>query len=288
MRATSADAPRLADTPAEEPDFLAPVYRTPQAFGVSLRWTPTTAAIAGDLASDLASGFETASAAAVTLTHRGQTVHRDWLTSLEASISSFKSGESVSSDLDTLRKISTLSGIPLRRLCAGEAGGLEWPAPVRVHRDPQLVARLQKLRDQLDATDYAQMVGKGIRKRTGDLAGTSAPIQGPSDTTNILDISEIRTQSRQITAIINMMFSVLGVGGAVFAASKYASGDMAIRVLLSILSAIVTAVAEAWFILRYTNILDMSDGTTTASSKPAPGRRIASSASRSHTKPKDQ
>ncbi|KAK8751936.1 hypothetical protein OTU49_011144 [Cherax quadricarinatus] len=105
-------------------------------------------------------------------------------------------------------------------------------------RNPELEARVQRLRSEQENREYNNMV-KSI---------------DPShyvDGTNIGDIGkELRSVNKQIISGIQYLLSIVGTFFAVFVAMGFATSDYGVRALSATISAVVVGLAEVYFIIR--------------------------------------
>ncbi|KAJ2783481.1 hypothetical protein H4R18_001690 [Coemansia javaensis] len=178
-----------------------------------------------------------------------------WADSGEAArIAAIGSG---ASDRISLADVEALS----RRLRAqGGAGGEPWvhqllrgsrmhvAAPAPRERDPALDARLDKIRRQLEEQEYRRMTAgvvplpaaaaEPLAAVPGVRTGQSAPPTAVKQ--------ELRDVNRAVSAIVNILFSAVGVGFAVGYASYAVTPEIGWRVLMALGAAAAIALAETW------------------------------------------
>jgi hypothetical protein len=127
------------------------------------------------------------------------------------------------------------------------------PALPEPTRNPELMARLERIRIAQENQEYARMVGHIVPASTLP-GGASAPIT---------EAEEWQQSKRQLTAIVNVLFSMVGVFVAVFWVTDMVTDDLAYRVLWSLLASFIVAAAEIWLYVRYMDRDTMSTSTET-------------------------
>ncbi|KAJ2025568.1 hypothetical protein IWW57_003331 [Coemansia sp. S610] len=133
---------------------------------------------------------------------------------------------------------------------------MHFEAPPAKPRNPELVARLDKIRKQLEEQEYKRMTaGVSVHVRgipAHSLAGDDLvlPAVPGVRTGQSLGFGSIKQEmgavNQQISVIINILFSALGVGFAVAYASYTLTPYIGYRVLLGLGSAVLIALAETW------------------------------------------
>ncbi|KAJ2525016.1 hypothetical protein GGI11_000394 [Coemansia sp. RSA 2049] len=133
--------------------------------------------------------------------------------------------------------------------------------PLRKPRDPALDARLDAIRRQLDEHEYRKMTAnvtsfpsvstENDKKSTaGSYAETMFPAVPGVRVGQSMGLATVRQDmkaaNQQITVIINILFSALGVGFAVAYASYTLTDEIGWRVLLGLSAAVVMILAETW------------------------------------------
>ncbi|KAJ2883111.1 hypothetical protein H4R27_002981 [Coemansia aciculifera] len=129
-------------------------------------------------------------------------------------------------------------------------------APPTKPRNPELVARLDKIKKQLEEQEYKRMtVGINVRTRgipahssvSDDLFFPAVPGVRTGQAPGFGSIKqEMGAVNQQISVIINILFSALGVGFAVAYASYTLTPYIGYRVLLGLGSAVLIVLAETW------------------------------------------
>lgn len=110
----------------------------------------------------------------------------------------------------------------LHELLNGTEIVYEKPPPVT--RPPELVERLKKIKGKLDNEEYERMVRN---------------VASCSDTGLASEIREVRQESKQITGIINALFSILGVFAGVYVLGSYIFPEPAYVIILYLLAPIL-------------------------------------------------
>ncbi|KAH8552601.1 endoplasmic reticulum-based factor for assembly of V-ATPase-domain-containing protein [Umbelopsis sp. PMI_123] len=124
------------------------------------------------------------------------------------------------------------------------------PPVLRLPRNPELQARLDKISADNQNKEYAQMVKSVVGSEKDKLA-----FNIPHD-----EMQEIRGH---IAAIVNVLFSIIACFGAFYKMSGVLTSDNGIRVLLSMFGAIIVGIAEVVLYMSYLRV------ATTAPGKPA-------------------
>ncbi|KAJ2101081.1 hypothetical protein IW146_009412 [Coemansia sp. RSA 922] len=145
-------------------------------------------------------------------------------------------------------------GIWVHQLLSGSRMHLE--APPTKPRNPELVARLDKIKKQLEEQEYKRMTaGIDVRMRGipahnsvgGDLLFPAVPGVRTGQAPGFGSVKqEMGAVNQQISVIINILFSALGVGFAVSYASYTLTPYIGYRVLLGLGSAVLIVLAETW------------------------------------------
>ncbi|KAI9502722.1 endoplasmic reticulum-based factor for assembly of V-ATPase-domain-containing protein [Coemansia spiralis] len=128
-------------------------------------------------------------------------------------------------------------------------------------RNPKLVAHLDIIKKQLEEYEYQRMTASisspslmyregsrtAVRDSHTDTLFPAVPGvrtgQEVSTTTTRQDMKDINSQ---ISIIVNILFSALGVGFAVTYASYTLTSEIGWRILLGLLAAVAVALAETW------------------------------------------
>ncbi|KAJ2493153.1 hypothetical protein IWW37_000803 [Coemansia sp. RSA 2050] len=129
-------------------------------------------------------------------------------------------------------------------------------APPAKPRNPELAARLDKIKKQLEEQEYKRMTAsvsvriRGIPAHSlpgDDLMLPAVPGVRTGQSPGFGSIKqEMGAVNQQISVIINILFSALGVGFAVAYASYTLTPYIGYRVLLGLGSAMLIALAETW------------------------------------------
>ncbi|EDV21023.1 Transmembrane protein 199 [Trichoplax sp. H2] len=101
-------------------------------------------------------------------------------------------------------------------------------------RNPELLARLERLKAQQANREYQEMV-KDV-----------SPKQSAKETLG----KDLRSTRRQLSSIINFVITVASAFAFGFFASKHAFPNVAFRVLFGLFVAVVVAAAELYFMAR--------------------------------------
>uniref|UniRef100_A0A1D1XSM7 Transmembrane protein 199 n=1 Tax=Anthurium amnicola TaxID=1678845 RepID=A0A1D1XSM7_9ARAE len=120
-------------------------------------------------------------------------------------------------------------------------------------KSPELVARLEKILAEQANKEYARMIGK---------VASSYDVE----TFKLLDTEEFQSIRGQLTAIINITFTVVAVFAAVYHVAQTITGDTGMRVLLAFTGSVIVGVAETFLYMRYLTGYDKDD--TTKERKP--------------------
>ncbi|CAG8449617.1 1900_t:CDS:2 [Diversispora eburnea] len=105
-------------------------------------------------------------------------------------------------------------------------------------KDPELLARLESILADQANKEYARMVGK---------VASSYDVE----TFKILDTEEFQSVRGQLTAIINITFTIVAVFAAVYHVAQNITGDTGMRVLLALAGSAIIGVAETFLYMRY-------------------------------------
>jgi len=126
---------------------------------------------------------------------------------------------------------------------------------------PELEERRERMRNELANQEYRRLVANILpeEERTGYSLHD--------------DVREFRNEYKQVTAILNMLFSIAGVFAAVYVASGAGVSSVQIRITLALAAALITAIAEAWMFMRHSNIADPAQTPAAAVGAAAAGRR---------------
>ncbi|CAG8647539.1 16914_t:CDS:2 [Cetraspora pellucida] len=111
---------------------------------------------------------------------------------------------------------------------------------------PELLARLEKILAEQANKEYARMVGR---------VASSYDVE----TFKLLDTEEFQSIRGQLTAIINITFTVVAVFAAVYHVAQTITGDTGMRVLLAFTGSIIVGVAETFLYMRYLAGFDKND-----------------------------
>jgi hypothetical protein len=113
-------------------------------------------------------------------------------------------------------------------------------------KSPELVARLEKILAEQANKEYARMIGK---------VASSYDVE----TFKLLDTEEFQSIRGQLTAIINITFTVVAVFAAVYHVAQTITGDTGMRVLLAFTGSVIVGVAETFLYMRYLTGYDKDD-----------------------------
>ncbi|GBC07951.1 hypothetical protein RclHR1_07800004 [Rhizophagus clarus] len=111
---------------------------------------------------------------------------------------------------------------------------------------PELTARLEKILADQANKEYARMIGK---------VASSYDVE----TFKLLDTEEFQSVRSQLTAIINITFTVVAVFAAVYHVAQTITGDTGMRVLLAFTGSVIVGVAETFLYMRYLTGYDKDD-----------------------------
>ncbi|KAJ2080843.1 hypothetical protein H4R24_002759 [Coemansia sp. RSA 988] len=134
-------------------------------------------------------------------------------------------------------------------LCGSKIHVPQQPSPPR---NPELVARLDRIKKQLEEQEYKRMTTgtSSLGSQSAEDASAPFPAVPGVRTGQAVDAVSIRQEmkdvNKTISAIVNIIFSALGVGFAVGYASYTLTSNIGWRVLMALAAAIVTALAESW------------------------------------------
>uniref|UniRef100_A0A1D1ZFQ8 Transmembrane protein 199 n=1 Tax=Anthurium amnicola TaxID=1678845 RepID=A0A1D1ZFQ8_9ARAE len=105
-------------------------------------------------------------------------------------------------------------------------------------KNPQLMARLEQILAEQANKEYARMIGR---------VASSYDVE----TFKLLDTEEFSSIRGQLTAIINITFTMVAVFAAVYHVAQTITGDTGMRVLLALTGSVVVGVAETFLYMRY-------------------------------------
>ncbi|RHZ70261.1 hypothetical protein Glove_273g8 [Diversispora epigaea] len=105
-------------------------------------------------------------------------------------------------------------------------------------KNPELIARLESILAEQANKEYARMVGR---------VASSYDVE----TFKILDTEEFQNVRSQLTAIINITFTIVAVFAAVYHVAQNITGDTGTRVLLALAGSAIIGVAETFLYMRY-------------------------------------
>ncbi|CAG8688791.1 26916_t:CDS:2 [Dentiscutata erythropus] len=132
----------------------------------------------------------------------------------------------------------------LHELLTGSGVYME-PRQDRV-KSPELLARLEKILAEQANKEYARMIGR---------VASSYDVE----TFKLLDTEEFQSIRGQLTAIINITFTVVAVFAAVYHVAQTITGDTGMRVLLALTGSVIVGVAETFLYMRYLAGFDKND-----------------------------
>ncbi|KAI8995927.1 endoplasmic reticulum-based factor for assembly of V-ATPase-domain-containing protein [Gaertneriomyces semiglobifer] len=118
-------------------------------------------------------------------------------------------------------------------------------------KSPELVRILENIKADLANKEYAEMVRHVSTFRERD----NVPASSIGN--------DLRDAFRQMTAIINVIFSILAVFMAVYWVSGTVTRDIGMKVLISLFFALVALIAEGWFFTRDWLLNDIAPASTT-------------------------
>jgi len=113
-------------------------------------------------------------------------------------------------------------------------------------KSPELIARLEKILAEQANKEYARMIGK---------VASSYDVE----TFKLLDTEEFQSVRGQLTAIINITFTVVAVFAAVYHVAQTITGDTGMRVLLAFTGSVIVGIAETFLYMRYLTGYDKDD-----------------------------
>ncbi|CAI2170549.1 14055_t:CDS:2 [Funneliformis geosporum] len=105
-------------------------------------------------------------------------------------------------------------------------------------KSPELLARLESILAEQANKEYARMIGR---------VASSYDVE----TFKLLDTEEFQSVRGQLTAIINITFTVVAVFAAVYHVAQTITGDTGLRVLLAFTGSVIVGVAETVLYMRY-------------------------------------
>jgi hypothetical protein len=105
-------------------------------------------------------------------------------------------------------------------------------------KSPELIARLETILAEQANKEYARMIGR---------VASSYDVE----TFKLLDTEEFQSVRGQLTAIINITFTVVAVFAAVYHVAQTITGDTGMRVLLALTGSVIVGVAETFLYMRY-------------------------------------
>ena len=149
-------------------------------------------------------------------------------------------------DVKTLRKLydyyavnKTDSDIPFHELLQGCE--IVLPEPKFAERNPELEARIQKLKVEQENKEYRQM--------TSSLTAFGFPKQ----TSDVSIAKQMKELNNYLLLVFQFVVSVVTAFAAGFLAPYYFYGmlDMGSRLICGVIFAFVVAVADLYFIIRY-------------------------------------
>ncbi|KAJ1799374.1 hypothetical protein LPJ59_001875 [Coemansia sp. RSA 2399] len=129
--------------------------------------------------------------------------------------------------------------------------------PEKKPRDPALDARLNSIRKQLEEHEYQKMTSnvaskslayaQGDNKSAAESLFPAVPGVRVGRSAGLASVrQDMKAANQQISVIINILFSALGVGFAVAYASYTLTDEIGWRVLLGLLAALAIILAETW------------------------------------------
>ncbi|KAJ1831087.1 hypothetical protein LPJ73_008160, partial [Coemansia sp. RSA 2703] len=151
-------------------------------------------------------------------------------------------------------RLSTIKAVSERlRTTADDSSGDIWihqilrgssihvDKPETKPRNPELVARLDKIKKQLEEQEYRRMTSNvAVAQQNGESDAMFPAVPGvrtgqETGTVNIKQ--EMASVNRQISVIINILFSAFGVGFAVWYASYTLTSEIGWRILMALAAA---------------------------------------------------
>ncbi|KAG9289336.1 hypothetical protein G9A89_007897 [Geosiphon pyriformis] len=166
-----------------------------------------------------------------------------------------------------------LSNYWLHELLTGSGVYVE-PKKEKV-KNPKLMARLEEILAGQANKEYARMIAR---------VASSYDVE----TFKLLDTEEFGTIRGQLTAIINITFTVVAVFAAVYHVSQSITGDIGMRVLLASVGSLVIGVAETFLYMRYLTGYENEKKKKEATKQRKPlHRRATFISTTTYSKPKD-
>ncbi|KAJ2158695.1 hypothetical protein GGF46_003591 [Coemansia sp. RSA 552] len=139
----------------------------------------------------------------------------------------------------------------VHQLLQGSKIHIDRPAPKP--RNPELVARLDKIKRQLEEQEYLRMTSgvapHGFKSGQSKEQSPFPAVPGVRAGKSAGAVSvrrEMKDMNKAISTIVNILFSAAGVGFAVGYASYTLTPEIGWRVLMALGAAIVTILAEVW------------------------------------------
>ncbi|KAG9300662.1 hypothetical protein G9A89_023460 [Geosiphon pyriformis] len=105
-------------------------------------------------------------------------------------------------------------------------------------RNPELIARLEEILAEQANKEYSRMIAR---------VSSSYDVE----TFRLLDTEEFAAMRGQLTAIINITFTIVAVFAAVYHVAQSVTGDTGMRILLAGLGGIIVGAAETFLYMRY-------------------------------------
>ncbi|CAG8492012.1 7868_t:CDS:2 [Paraglomus occultum] len=105
-------------------------------------------------------------------------------------------------------------------------------------KNPQLMARLEQILAEQANKEYVRMISN---------VASSYDVE----TFKLLDTEEFSSIRGQLTAIINITFTMVAVFAAVYHVAQTITGDTGMRVLLALTGSVVVGIAETFLYMRY-------------------------------------
>ncbi|CAG8767719.1 675_t:CDS:2, partial [Acaulospora colombiana] len=113
-------------------------------------------------------------------------------------------------------------------------------------KSPELLARLEAILAEQANKEYARMIGR---------VASSYDVE----TFKLLDTEEFQSFRGQLTAIINITFTVVAVFAAVYHVAQNITGDTGMRVLLALAGSTIIGIAETFLYMRYLTGFDKQE-----------------------------
>ncbi|XP_077496841.1 vacuolar ATPase assembly protein VMA12 [Amblyomma americanum] len=138
---------------------------------------------------------------------------------------------------DAVRASAGSAPVYLHKLLEGSE--VCYPSPVTPPRNPELEARVQKLRAQQQNREYNRMTSDVDVCRSG-----STPLSSLG--------AEVRQVKQQTWALVNLLVTVAGTFAFFYKAVEYSlpAPHVALQVLVGLFASIVVAVAELYFLIK--------------------------------------